>query len=239
MDSNKFKLKYEEFKKLQPSSVDNISVAIGTYNGFILPDCECSARFVFGKTFLLDDEQAYVDFLQTIEGCDNPLKQIIAVQYFIDDYFGVGNDDKKRRMLNQSLKDQHSIKEYKGKNIAMCFERSTMAQNLFKLAGFDSMLVMKDGHTYNILQTEKSVILFDATNPILFNNSGNKFYLPALIIMPKDQAEGFLYGCEELCLNDEYVRKLYPNATDIQVPAIKYSGLNLEKVNNDETKINV
>ena len=188
---------------------------------------------------MLDDEDLYVEFLQKIEGCSNIIQQIISVQSFVDEYFGIGRDETQRVALNQSLPHRHSIKEYKGKNVAMCFERSTLAHNLFKLANQDSMLVMKNGHAYNILKTAKSIVICDVTNLATFKLNNEKFYLPGLRIVSKADAEEFLYGEKVLTLNENPIKQLYPNATDIEIPPIEYSGLKLEHENTDSTELNL
>ena len=113
---NKFELQYKEFKEKQQSELVVVNALKKVYKDFIPSNCECTANLMFGKTFLLDDEEAYVKFLEQAESFEGSiLKQIYGVQYFVDQYFGIGRNEEKRRALNNSLDDNHSIKEYKGK----------------------------------------------------------------------------------------------------------------------------
>ena len=230
MEKSKYQIKYEEFINNLNQESKTVAAIQKIYKDFIMPTDECNANLAFGNSFKIDDADIYIKFLEKVESCNgNLLQQIFAVQSFVDEYFGIGRDEMQRRKLNESLKEGHSIKEYKGKNVAMCFERATLAHNLFNLIGVDCSLILKDGHAYNMLQTQKRTVVYDVTNLTQFKENDIKKYMPSFVVFPKIEAEEYLYGDKTIELNDKVLKQLFPNATEIEIPDIKYKGLNLEK----------
>lgn len=228
------KEKYETYKNsVEPTNI-SVDSLIPTYSEFILPTQECRAG-VFAKGLYLDDEEFYIDSLQALEqGNQNIIFLINEVNAILNEYFGYGRDEQKRNEFNQNLKDGHSIKEYKGQNAAVCFERSLMAHNLFKLLGLDSTLMVQRKHMYIMIKTAKSIIIYDPTNQISFSMGEERFGFPGFVVIPKEKAEGFLYGDESVELNDEFLRKVFPNAENISVPEQSYTGRNMPKPENEK-----
>lgn len=151
------------------------------------------------------------------------------VQDYLEDYFGViGNPDKKKD-INFSSEEVHSIKRYKGENAATCFERTAMAHNIFKLFNYKSYFICNNRHAYNLIQTKTDLILFDSTNQTFVTEKGERFRGPTIISIPKHEATKFLYGNQTIRQDGKWVNVVFNNPEKIEVSAYEYPGLNLQR----------
>lgn len=168
----------------------NLSVA-EFYQGFIHPESKTRRSFIVDP-FRIDDPDIYSEFVQNISELKNmpgwdqrTTRELIptAVLYTITKYFGnpVGTSDTESRnrqfyMDSTTSESQGiSIKELKGRGIAVCAEKAAVCQNLLSFVGLDSTLIFSDKcqlegekenlHAYNIIHTERGYFIFDPTNP--------------------------------------------------------------------------
>ena len=132
---------------------------------------------------VLDDDSAYFLLFDKIKqlssnyNLDNPLDvdklSVLAVQTSVFEYFGNGApNDVVRTLLyrNSFMKDEDlSISKFKGSNQSMCTERSALAQNYFKLLGYDCSYLsgivflngQKDLHAFNVVRFSDATKIFD------------------------------------------------------------------------------
>lgn len=220
----------DEFIEKQPKNTEDILSLKKKYDDFIMPNQECYANMMMSKSFLLDDKTVYSDFLKFVDEKkfgEGILANIYYVDSFVNDYFGIGRDNEKRIKENESLEYKHSIKDYKNKHIAMCFERSVLAHNLLKLIGLQSSLILNDSHAYNIIEGPKSFMLYDITNFSLGVGDDLKRY-PSIRIIPKVEMEDFLYGEKSIELSEDKMKEYY-GVDKLDIPKFVYKGLNLVK----------
>ncbi len=146
----------------------------------------------------LDDNDIYLEFLKFLKNKSykNCFSLLNAISQFIVSKFGFYNNlDKSLQMYSPFLEiigeernDFVSIKDFYGKNIAACLERSSLTHNLLSLLGIPSTLVTgyletndkNERHAYNIINIKNKLFLFDVTNPILVTDKDNKGLLPAI-----------------------------------------------------------
>ncbi len=184
----------ERLKELMASSeIKNLGIMYGRfYKGFIRPESKIQ-RSPMVDPFHIDDSELYEGLFENIkefkqyEGWkDKELRAILpeVIQYTISKYFGNAAGTTNTDRDNQSFYLDHSdvssedlsIKELKGKRIAVCAEKATVAQNLVSFVGLESYIVLSECklgegkeqfHAYNILKTNKGYFIYDPTNPRL------------------------------------------------------------------------
>ena len=141
------------------------------------------SRLVAGySNLVLDDDFAYAVLFDKLKDeqmniCRNNKIDDKAVcklvQEAVFEYFGTGRPDDLGRtyLYNAAYQDGRivSIREFCGNGKAMCLERASLAQNYFKLLGYDSKLMggdislngSVDLHTYNVVSLSDGDYVFD------------------------------------------------------------------------------
>lgn len=155
------------------------------YEGFIHPDSivrPAPDKKVPGLK--VDDRIIFQNFLDKLRAFREIPR---AVQETVDEYFKsnhetIDADRVKRRFVKYTARqpeDHLSIKEIADAHVAMCTEKSAVAQNLIAFLGTHSWLVSsyvriewrddraEEGqHNYNIIETpDKKLVLYDANHP--------------------------------------------------------------------------
>lgn len=170
----------ERLSSLNTNSVKRqISINTDLYAGFIHSLSEIKPSLMVDG-FNLDDEELYLYFFRSLQEFkkapgwrDKPIRDIIpfAIQRTIATYFGNPYGDNTTETANKIFYMDHtylnsdpvSVKAFKGKNIAVCIEKASVAQNLSSFLMFDSILVIspkcklnpgakEETHAYNILK---------------------------------------------------------------------------------------
>lgn len=144
------------------------------------------------------------------------------VQNEINDYFGTGNLEKRLSfyMLNGKINSNNedericTLSQIKGKGIAKCAEKASVANNillmLHKMSLFDyevnylnSLLSINssfpDGHAYLEFSRvknngEKVHIIYDITNPEIVIYNGQDYAYPALYQLDENEFYSFING---------------------------------------------
>ena len=189
----------ELIKKAKPTRID--ARRFGLYEGFQHPD---SVIHVTQDTripgFKVDDQEIYKQLIDEVR-VHKSIPQ--AVQIVIDQYFNIDHrsrDAKRsdRRAITYGKRKPEtplSIKEVANAHVAMCAEKSAVAQNLITFFGTHSWLVdsyasitRRDGivdtgqHLYNIIEISPTeLILYDASHPFEITNENGEIIqtLPA------------------------------------------------------------
>lgn len=158
--------------------------------GFFQKNDEIIINKLFMQSFKIDDNSIYYNFFDNLETILQTNKKyttatINAIIKTENDYFGKVANSKtiiNRAKISQCYFDKNdeivipSIKSFKNKNCVACVEYSSVAHNLFMLAGFKSYYVLsrdakfqgsntQDGHAFLLVKNEsKKCLLFDAVN---------------------------------------------------------------------------
>lgn len=164
--------------------------------------------------FKLDDYNYYNELVRVIRQADdnrvtNNNFIMDAIQRRIMIYLGMGaSEEKRENIFNSSFEngtfEDISIKDFKGKNAAMCVERSAMGQNMLAFLGYDPMMVYgrysdekgaNIGHAYNCIFRSKSSMLIDFSNPTYGVVDGKLSYLkPSVYKIDLDQTNDLKKG---------------------------------------------
>ncbi len=185
------------------------------YSEHIHPETDIR-RSLMVEPFHLDDPKVYsvlIEVLQEYKQMGESLEKVIpgAVQHTLTEYFGnpfgtSTTETKNREFYSKRAvpeKGPVSLVELKGKNIAVCAEKASLAHNLFRFLGFDSYLVLsqkcelKEGekeplHAYNIIKRGDKYFLFDPTNPGTSEHKATgkiERYHPAIYAISEEQFE--------------------------------------------------
>jgi hypothetical protein len=144
--------------------------------------------------FYVDDPSLFESFLAIYKQFRNtpgwssiPPRQILmnVVQFTLQHYFGnmfsvSGTEAKNVNFyLNEEHQDNHiSIADFKRKNMAVCAEKASAAQNILSFVGVDTFAVLSgncklageeegNAHMFNIFNFGKGYRIYDPTNPVL------------------------------------------------------------------------
>lgn len=216
-----------------------LDTADRVYKEFVSPDQVCEPG-AMAWSFHVDDTEYYDEMIKRAREKISENTTIANIIYDflhneICSYFGIQIIQGERERINQASGEDHSIREYKGKNAGVCFERSILAHNILKILGVDSQLIIshKDHHVYVLAKTSKCYILYDPANPTIHKHNGNDYYLAAMLPIKKgEEFDSFYYGDKELHLKDTNLYKMvYPEDSpeNFNIADVKYSGLKLVK----------
>jgi hypothetical protein len=209
-------LRIEELKKRSvPKDIGAMSNR--WVEGFIHPESVIRRSYMVDP-LRIDDNDIYETLLNSIREIKNmegwsekPIRALIptALQHALAKYFGNLVSDPDTENNNRAFYMDHtdaespdiSLKELKEKNIAVCAEKASTAQNLITFLALKSFLVnsntsklLPEGkeelHAYNILETTNGYFVYDPTNPqVATEKRSGKIvtYTPALYPITKEQ----------------------------------------------------
>ena len=193
--------------------------------GFVHPESKVIRNYMVDALHPNDDE-VYKVFLDTIGEFyqvsawkERGIKQITfnAINRAVGKYFGNHYGTKNTEGMNQELyldhtaadSDDINLSELKGKNLAVCAEKATVAQNLLTFMGIESTLIFSSncrltegepttGHAYPIFRTEKGIFIYDPTNPIIALDTEEKVssVYPAIYPINEEEYERLMSGGE-------------------------------------------
>lgn len=191
-----------------PPKVTQLDGLHGNYQSFLHPSIEVMP-LVHGTGFRLDDPLIYGDLLKNLfrfnkifgvtqDSNEEEYQRAIfqAIQYALQDYFEnvrPGNDDLLRReeMVSRGAIRTVDIEDEKYtpasiaemKKIALCAERTAVANNMLQFLGFEPVLVQgklgrvdheEELHAFLVIRNGKGEeMIYDPTNPFLvFDQQG-------------------------------------------------------------------
>jgi hypothetical protein len=203
-------------------------------NGFIKSEAKIQ-RSPMVEPFHLDDPEMYSYIFSTIKKFketdtwkDKELNSMIipVIQHAISNYFGnnisgstVENNNQRLYMdLSDSNSNGISIKELKGKKIAVCAEKASTAENLLSFVGINSFLLMgncgyndkkPEPHAFNVMKISSGYYIYDPTNPSLIiekNTNQLKNTFPALYKISEEDFSNLKNGNKiEVSHQDRYI----------------------------------
>lgn len=167
--------------------------------------------------FILDNPELIKAFATKLRanGEVTAISQVIAVlQKTTDSYFGKKGNPAVRHGIYKDYDlifpdedDDYclTISDFKGKNVAMCFERSIFAHQILKFLGLNDCMVSSvceiEGHTenhvFNVLEIDGKQMVLDITNPI---SASEPYQLPIDIAQEKatDKKHNRIYDLAQL-----------------------------------------
>ena len=187
-----------ELEQESTEKIERLSLLTNTAEGkFINPETEIKRSWLV-DSFKINDPDIYQILLENFskfyKHWNKPsLRAIIthSIIYALSEYFGnhfstQDTDTQSREFyLDHSSGDSTAINltELKGKNLAVCAEKATVAHNYLKFVGIDSYVIFSDrcklgdstnAHAYIIFATKNGRFIFDPSNPILVEDSESK-----------------------------------------------------------------
>ena len=189
------------------------------HKGFI----DFNTRIRFGVLSMLDYSMKTRDFYYTFArlvkhyNFKNVKNVIIFLMTFINDYFGicVGRDrreDIQEVIFNNTVTDEEFFKGienleigvFKGKKMAMCTERSAVAENLLSMFGVESYYCMgtinDEPHCFNVIRIDDSYYVVDYSQLCSCKKGKRSYYIPLLNKIPEEKINDFLNNNEPITL---------------------------------------
>lgn len=164
--------------------------------GFIGFDTKISYGSAYGYYYGMNDFNMYYDFLKQIKNCTiNDLNDVLRkVFVYLNKFFRIKENNNfkgdRDKLITDMLLEDESISDekymdmknnlqisvFKNKGVAMCSERSALAQNLLSLFNIDSYYcsgVIKNslesncvGHAFNIIRNNEKSYVVDFSLPV-------------------------------------------------------------------------
>lgn len=207
---------------------------IPSHKGFISPDSRIKYSNFSMNTYSMKTTDYIYDFAKYVKKCNvrNKGTLVKVVENFINNYFGITNGaDMRDTYFDQiafqttTTDDEYFAKlenleigDLKGKNVAMCTERSAVAQNLLSLFGFDVYYCMgcvsnngkEESHCFNVARAKDTFMLLDYSIPVpVFENGRAVDYAPF-------QGSIELNELEDILING--INKGFPSYEYIKTP---------------------
>lgn len=197
------------------------------YDGFI----SSKTNYIVGHTWLYDDfpklvyddVQPYFDAIKAVVTNQNYFSEIYLFQPMfakIREYLPDNKDfheldtlaQKRNKIYINALREnmsQVSIKELHKEKLGLCGEKAGLAQNIFKILGVDSQVVIgeKDGETHS----------FNLLFPYGYGNEPAVLYDPSFSIDFTDGEKVNLMAYYKVLTSEEYESMLSGKATPINI----------------------
>lgn len=206
--------------------------------GFIHPESDV-LRNEWSEALRLDDTELYVVFIKMIDELrtqpaweGRPLRDLVAaaMQETMGVYFGTYAGDAGVEQRNEEFyaeimrkgkisgEKHFSIRELRGKGVAMCVEKAAAAQNLMAFKGLDSFIVFstkcvikgtpnEPPHVYNVVHSERGLFIYDPTNPSVLKRPHGEIaaYRPAVYEITKEQFDSLASGGVVMVQHADYL----------------------------------
>lgn len=172
---------------------------------FIHPETEIIKRYGF-DTLKLNDPDVYKVLLEAFSAYHKTwkidTKQIVmqSVDRALGLYFGNAytNDhtvsENIRFYIDHGDPENINLSELKGKRIAVCSEKASLAHNYLKFLGVDSHLISSlnckltegnnDSHAYNLISTKNGEFLYDPSNPVIIRDAQDEILTTDAAVYP-------------------------------------------------------
>lgn len=185
------------------------------HKGYISKDTGVQ-RNMMVDPFYMDDPSLFESFLNTYKEirenpswASMPPRQVMvaAVQFALQKYFGNMFPTTKTESRNRDfyLSQEHpegkiSIGDFKGKNMAVCAEKASAAQNILSFVGMDTYTLLSGdcrlsgeeeggAHLFNIFNSGNGYRLYDPTNPVLYLDKDSNVISASPAIYPLTDAQ--------------------------------------------------
>ncbi len=156
----------------------------------------------------------YAHYLKE-KGIKTDLGFVMNLEPFINSYFGTFVSAKRnyyfydqhwqQTKTDQELFeaiDRNQLGDLKGKNAAMCTERSALAQQVLSLYGFESYYCIgcmehdgkQEDHCFNVVRKKDNYMIVDYSRPVSKKdmNGNHEEYCPFFGELSKEEFEGFM-----------------------------------------------
>lgn len=198
------------------------------YNGFIGKNSRIKFSNFSMITYAIKNDDYLYEFTKLFKksGLKNKGQLVFFLNKYLDYYFGnINSNDLREAYFYKKLESTETDDEYldminsfdlsdfKKKGIAMCTERSALAQNILSLFEFDSYYCMgyfnngdkTDGHCYNIVRTVNGYRLVDFSVGVLQYSDSFEINVPFIADISTFDFEKFMSKDYEFTLeNFEY-----------------------------------
>lgn len=229
------------------------------HSGFIHPGSTIRRNYMVDP-FHVDDDSVYEEMFSIIREFksyptwkEKTLKQMMPsiVNHTIGKYFGnyVTYSDTEQKNQNFYLSHDDptlpdvSLRELKDKSMAVCAEKSALAQNLTSFLGLESFLVISDSckanpddknglHAYNIWKSKNGYFIFDPTNPHLsLEKDTNKLlnYFPSVYPISEESFNTIKNGGIVDVIHEDIISDIANNSSEKKMTKRTYGGPNVSK----------
>lgn len=182
--------------------LDNYGKTHNSFKGFIPLNARITYLTVGTESYSMQTTDYMYEFAHFIKkhNINSKASLICNLESFINSYFGMaGKIDRRSEIFNEiAWKTTKTDEEYfaalknnklgdlKHKGIAMCTERSALAQQILSLFGTESYYCMgcvdlgevKDAHCFNIVKKKNGYAVLDYSCPVIYSKEGTVKYLP-------------------------------------------------------------
>ena len=205
-------------KVLQLGFLDN-GKAVNVFKGFIPLSTRIKYMNVAMETYSMQTTDYFYEFVHFIRKYKINNKGILiqCLETFINNYFGLYVKTDRESIFNDiawqttrtdeeyfKALENNKIGDLKGKNAAMCTERSAMAEQLLSLFDIETYYCMgcinlnnkEEAHCFNIVKRKSDYALIDYSMPVAsLNNDGKvKGYYPFIGILSNEEFAEFING---------------------------------------------
>ena len=165
-----YEIRYQDLNKnaksivIQPNA-KLIDKPLTIFRGFIGSNTIVKPYSNPNSGFKVDDDELYHDFIALVSSKErNFIDDMKLIQYYIDQYFGNGNDV---TAIKNSNPDIHSIKAYRGHG-GECIQKSVVANNLLQILGYDCEMIWSnvgsENHSFLIVHSQDKHFIYDPAN---------------------------------------------------------------------------
>lgn len=228
------KMENKSIKKQILGFVSNgLNYKFSVHKGFISRDSKVKYGNFSMNTYSMKTTDYFYEFARFIKknNINSRGSLVKVIENFINNYFGIiGGEDLRDDYFDKiayqttTTDDEYfkkleslEIGDLKGKNIAMCTERSAIAQNLLSLFDFEIYYCIgcfnynekQEPHCFNIARAKDSYMLLDYSVPIpIFFNDRIIDYAPFQGVISIDKIEDILLNSEKISFQSyEYTKE--------------------------------
>ena len=160
---------------------------------------------------------------------DNIKKLIYNLEYFINNYFGYPQEGSREEVFNyEAMKnsktddefftaiENNQIGDLKGKGVALCTEKSALAEQILSMYGIESYYTIgcvenekeEVPHCYNIVKRKNDYAILDYSLPVTFykTDKKSKSYIPFIGTMTNEEFINFINGDMSKEYSDYYIK---------------------------------
>lgn len=199
------------------------------FKGFIPLDTRVRYESYGIETYSMKTTDFFYKFALYIKenNINNGYSLICGLEKFINSYFGFFKANIREEIFNDiAFKTTKTDEEYfaalekneigylKGKNAAMCTERTALAQQILSIFGFEVYYCIGcigvgeqiEPHAFNIVKRKNDYAILDYTVPaIRYDNNGlAKDYYPFIGILSEETLKRIINNQESIKLNNYY-----------------------------------
>ena len=160
---------------------------------------------------------------------DNKKKLIYNLEYFINNYFGYPKEGSREEVFNyEAMKNSKTDEEFftalesnqigdlKGKGVALCTEKSALAEQLLSMYDIESYYAIgcvenekeETQHCYNIVKRKNDYAILDYSLPVTYYKTSKKMksYIQFVGAMTNEEFINFINGDISKEYSDYYIK---------------------------------